>query len=75
MQELIEFIVKSIVSNKDAVSIEKVEDPKITLYNVLVAQSDIGQVIGKGGKIAEAIRTLAKAYNTHQRIRIKFDTK
>lgn len=75
MQELIEFIVKSIVSNKDAVSIEKVEEPKVTLYNVSVAQSDIGQVIGKGGKIAEAIRTVAKASNTHQRIRIKFDAK
>lgn len=75
MQELIEMIVKSIVSDKDSVKVERVEEDRFTLYNVNVAQSDIGAVIGKGGKIAEAIRTVAKSANHRERMRIKFEAK
>ena len=76
MQGLIEFMVKSIVTDKDAVSVVESQDDRMTIYNVTVAQSDIGGVIGKGGKIAEAIRTIAKSSaprNKH--IRIKFEAK
>ena len=72
MQELIEFIVKSIVSDKEAVSIETSNEERFTAYNVTVAQDDLGAVIGKGGKIAEAIRTIAKSSNHRERVRIKF---
>ncbi len=75
MQELIEFIVKSIVNDKDAVNVEKVEENKFSLYNVTVSQADIGQVIGKGGKIAEAIRTIVKSASSHERLRVKFNAK
>jgi len=76
MQELIEFMVKSIVADKDAVTVVESQDDRMTIYNVTVAQSDIGAVIGKGGKIAEAIRTIAKSSTPrHKRIRIKFDAK
>ena len=72
MQELIEFIVKSIVSDKGAVNIEVKSEDRFTEYNVTVAQNDLGGVIGKGGKIAEAIRTIAKSGSSRERIRIKF---
>ena len=76
MQELIEFMVKSIVTDKDAVTVVENQDDRMTVYNVTVAQSDIGGVIGKGGKIAEAIRTIAKSTSPrNKRIRIKFDAK
>ena len=75
MQELIEFIVKSIVSDKEAVSIEVKNEDRFTVYNVTVAQSDLGGVIGKGGKIAEAIRTVVKSANGRERMRIKFEGK
>ena len=75
MQELIEFMVKSIVDNKDAVSVEVIKDDRATTYNVFVAQSDIGGVIGKGGKIAQAIRTIAKSASGREHVRIKFDAK
>ena len=75
MQELIEFIVKSIVSNKEAVNVEVVKDTKFNLYTVNVAQCDIGAVIGKNGKIAEAIRTVVKSANSRERMRIKFEAK
>ena len=74
MQELIEFVVKSIVSDKDSVTVEVETDNRFTLYTVKVAQSDIGAVIGKNGKIAEAIRTVAKSAS-RERMRIKFEAK
>ena len=75
MQELIEFIVKSVVSNKDAVSVSADKTSKCTFYTVNVAQSDLGAVIGKGGKIAEAIRTVVKSASSRERMRIKFEAK
>ena len=75
MQELIEFIVKSVVSNKDAVSVSVELSSKCNNYTVNVAQSDLGAVIGKGGKIAEAIRTIVKSANGRERMRIKFEAK
>ncbi|MBQ8522453.1 MAG: KH domain-containing protein [Clostridia bacterium] len=75
MQELIEFIVKSIVNDKDAVSVEVVKEDRFTLYNVIVASADLGGVIGKNGKIAEAIRTVVKSANGRERMRIKFEGK
>ena len=75
MQELIEFIVKSVVSNKDAVSVSADKTSKCTFYTVNVASNDLGAVIGKGGKIAEAIRTVVKSANGRERMRIKFEAK
>ena len=75
MQELIEFIVKSIVNDKDAVSVEVVKEDRFTLYNVCVASNDLGGVIGKNGKIAEAIRTVVKSASSRERMRIKFEGK
>jgi len=54
---------------------EVVKDTKFNLYTVSVAQGDIGAVIGKNGKIAEAIRTVVKSANPRERMRIKFEAK
>ncbi len=75
MQELIEFIVKSIVNDKDAVLVEAKKEDRFTLYIVNVANSDLGAVIGKNGKIAEAIRTVVKSASSRERMRIKFEGK
>ena len=75
MQELIEFIVKSIVNDKDAVSVSANKDDRFTLYTVNVASADLGSVIGKNGKIAEAIRTVVKSAGSRERMRIKFEGK
>ena len=75
MQELIEFIVKSIVNDKDAVSVEVAKDDRFTLYTVNVASADLGSVIGKNGKFAEAIRTVVKSASSRERMRIKFEAK
>ena len=61
MKQVLETIIKNIVENQDAVSInEKEEADKIT-FEVKVADSDMGRVIGKQGKVANSIRTVMKA--------------
>ncbi len=74
MQEMLEYIVKSLVSNPDAVTIT-VEEGKATVFRVLVDDKDLGSVIGRGGTIANAIRTVVKSTSGKNRLVIKFDAK
>lgn len=61
--QLTEEIVKSLVVNQDAVSVKEfpTEEENTILIQVMIAEEDMGRVIGKEGKIAKAIRTLVKA--------------
>jgi uncharacterized protein len=61
MTELIEFLVKALVEDPGAVVVEEVEEDGDLVYEVTVAEEDLGRVIGKGGRVANAIRTIAKA--------------
>jgi predicted RNA-binding protein YlqC (UPF0109 family) len=61
MTELIEFLVKALVEDPDAVVVEELEEDGDLVYEVTVAEGDLGRVIGKGGRVANAIRTIAKA--------------
>lgn len=58
MKELVEYLVKELVDNKEAVVITESEDGVI---GVCVDKKDMGKVIGRQGKIAKAIRTIVKA--------------
>lgn len=62
MKEVLEIIAKSLVEYPDEVNITEIEndDQSITL-ELRVAQSDMGKVIGRQGRIAKAIRTVVKA--------------
>jgi len=61
--ELTEFIIKSIVTDEESVSVKEfpTEDENTILIQVMVADEDMGRVIGKNGKSANAIRTLVQA--------------
>ncbi len=61
MTELIEFLVKALVEEPEAVVVEEVEEDGDLVYEVTVAEGDLGRVIGKNGRVANAIRTIAKA--------------
>ncbi len=61
MQELVTYIVEQLVDDKSAVNIVSEEVDGVETLTIHVAEGDIGKVIGKQGKIAMAIRTLAKA--------------
>ena len=62
MKEFIEFIAKHLVDNPDSVEIEQTEpDEKTIELTLKVGQDDVGKVIGKQGKTAQAMRTLLTA--------------
>jgi uncharacterized protein len=61
MTELLEFLVKALVEDPEAVVIEEFEEDGDLVYEVTVAEDDLGRVIGKRGRVANAIRTIAKA--------------
>lgn len=61
MQQLIEYLVKELVDEPEQVTITEVTQEEATTYEVRVAPNDLGKVIGKQGRIANALRTVAKA--------------
>jgi predicted RNA-binding protein YlqC (UPF0109 family) len=60
MKELIEFVARAIVDDPDAVEVEEEEDGDRMVYHLYVADNDMGKVIGKQGRIANAMRDLLK---------------
>jgi uncharacterized protein len=61
LKNLIELLVKALVDEQDNVEVEEVEHDDVVTYKVHVAPADLGKVIGRDGKIANALRTVAKA--------------
>ena len=61
MKELVEVIAKALVDNPDEVVVSETEKDKVIVIDLKVAQSDMGKVIGKQGRIAKAIRSVVKA--------------
>ena len=70
MKELIELLVRSLVKNPDQVCVAEREENDTWIYEVTVAQEDMGKVIGKQGRIAKAISTVAKAAATRENRRV-----
>lgn len=63
-QQFIEYIVKSLVGNPDAVIVERTIDEKGVLLELTVDPEDLGRVIGKRGATAQSLRTLLRALGT-----------
>lgn len=61
MKESLQSIITSLVNDEKSVSINEIDGEKSIIFEVKVAQSDMGKVIGKEGRIAKAIRTIMKA--------------
>ena len=61
MKELVEVIAKALVDYPDQVVVTETETDKSIVVELRVAQSDMGKVIGKQGRIAKAIRSVVKA--------------
>lgn len=75
--ELTEFLVKNLVKDPETVSVKKIDDDEYMIIEVLVNDSDMGAVIGKGGKIANSIRTVVQAaayQNGEKKVKINIDS-
>ena len=67
MRELVEFLARALVEDPDSVRVEEVEEDGDLVLEVTVGGDDLGRLIGKGGRVANAIRTVAKAASTARR--------
>ena len=74
MKEILETIILSLVDNKDAVQINELDGEKSVVFEVKVAEEDMGKVIGRQGKLAKSIRTLVKsiAGKEHKKVTVEF---
>ena len=73
MKEMLEIMIKNLVDDANSVEItEKTEGNAIT-FEVKVAGEDMGKVIGKQGRIAKSIRTVAKAIATKENKKIEIE--
>ncbi len=70
MKDVLETMIKTIVDDKDSVSINQVEKEKLTIFEVKVSKEDMGKVIGKDGKNAKAIRTILRAIGNKEQKRV-----
>ena len=61
MKELVEVIAKALVDDPDSVAVSERQDGRTTVIEIRVAESDMGKVIGKQGRIAKSIRSVLKA--------------
>ena len=69
MKELVEFLAKSLVDDKEAVSLRSLDRRDAIVLELEVAQADLGKVIGRQGRTARAIRTLLAAAASRSRRR------
>lgn len=60
MKELVEYIAKSLVDDPSQVSVTEIAGANSIIVELSVAPEDMGRVIGKGGRVANAIRTLLR---------------
>jgi len=73
MRDLVEYLTRALVDDPDAVSVEEVEENGDLVLEITVADDDVGRVIGRGGRIANAIRTVAKAAAVREDRRVIID--
>jgi predicted RNA-binding protein YlqC (UPF0109 family) len=70
MRELVEFLARALVADPDAVRVDEIEENGEVVLEVHVAPDDLGRVIGRNGRVANAIRTVAKAAATREDRRV-----
>lgn len=73
MKDLLEYVVKSLVNNPDSVQIDESENDGEVVFEVRVAPEDMGRIIGKGGRIAKAVRSLMKAASFKENKRVNVE--
>jgi predicted RNA-binding protein YlqC (UPF0109 family) len=73
MDQLLEFLVRSLVDEPDSVTVETAEEGDATVLELRVADDDAGQVIGRRGRTIGALRTVMRAAGASQDRRVLVD--
>jgi predicted RNA-binding protein YlqC (UPF0109 family) len=73
VDELLEFLTKSLVDDPDAVEVTRAEEEDAIVLELIVAEDDTGQVIGRRGRTITALRTIMRAVGASQDQRVLVD--
>lgn len=73
MKDILETIILNLVDNKEAVEIKELDGEKSIVFEVKVADADMGKIIGKQGRLAKSIRTVIKAVATREQKRVSVE--
>jgi predicted RNA-binding protein YlqC (UPF0109 family) len=73
MKELIEYMAKALVDDPSEVHVEEIEGTNATIYELRVSPEDMGRVIGKQGRVANAMRILLRAAAARQGRRVTLE--
>jgi predicted RNA-binding protein YlqC (UPF0109 family) len=73
MRELIDYIARGLAAEPESVEVAEVPSGRLTLYEISVAEDDVGKIIGRQGKVIRSIRTLVKASATRHGTRVDVD--
>ena len=73
MRELVEFMARGLVEHRDQVVVEEEDDRDRIVFYLKVADGDMGKVIGKEGRIANAMRNLLKVAATRTNTRVSLE--
>ena len=74
MKEILQTIIENLVDNSEAVEIKQIDENNSIVFEVKVAEGDMGKVIGKQGRTAKSIRTVMKAVaaREHKKVTVEF---
>jgi predicted RNA-binding protein YlqC (UPF0109 family) len=70
LRDLIDYLARGLVDHPEQVEVEEVEEPDALVYELKVAEEDLGKVIGKQGRTAKALRTILSAASAKSRRRV-----
>ena len=70
LRDLVDYLARGLVDHPEQVEVEEVEEPDALVYELKVAEEDLGKVIGKQGRTAKALRTILSAASAKTRRRV-----
>ena len=73
MKEILETIISNLVDDKNAIEIKEIAGEKTTVFEVKVAENDMGKVIGRQGVIAKSIRNVMQAVASREKKKVSVE--
>lgn len=73
MKDVLQTIIEALIQDKSQINIQEIQKEKETVFEVRVAKSDMGRVIGKEGRIAKSIRTIFKAVGAKEQKKVTIE--
>jgi len=73
MRDLVQWLARQLVEDKEAAQVDAIERDRATVFELTVAEEDLGRVIGRGGRTAKALRTVLDAAARRQGRRAVLD--